>query len=385
MPLSMNSSGRGKPLAAVLLTLALLCACGGGGDSQSGGGTTTPPAYYVGFTPFPYDLDSIYTVLDDVYGRIATDANIILHHFDDGIQWDKALSGEAFHPNITGDWQLRKSRTPAGHKVYVAVTPLNIWRDGLAPYRSDATSQPLPAPWNAYALNHPDVKTAYLNYCRKIIDFFQPDYFAMAIEVNILMTNAKPAWPAFVELHRYVYAQLKAEYPAMPLFVSFTGMDFIDGWTSVNHADQMAALSDIIGYTDYFGLSLHPQGSVFMLNRNPATVPSVADFKTLFSLSTKPIAVCETSYPAQPFTAYGGLVTTFGTPELQSRFFQNLFAAADQVDTKFIINFIIRDYDALWQDLGSPDDLNIFWRDTGFYDENGAARPVLAIWREILR
>jgi hypothetical protein len=381
----MSGAALRKPLAAVVMAL-VLCACGGGGNGDSPGGVGPPaaPAYYVGFTPLPYDIDSIDAVLDYVYGRIAADANIILHHFDDGIQWDKALSGEAFHPDITDDWQLRRDRTPAGHKVFVAVTPLNFWRNGLAAYRSDAANQPLPSPWDTYALNHSDVKTAYLNYCRRIIDFFQPDYFAVGIEVNLLMLNAKPSWTAFVELHRHVYAQLKADYPSLPIFVSYTGMDFVSGWTSANHADQMTALADTIGYTDYFGLSIHPQGSVFMLNRNPAAVPTVEDFRTLFALGGKPVAVCETSYPAEPFTAYGGWVATFGTPELQWQFFQNLLAAADQTDTEFIINFVLRDYDALWQDMGSPDDIIKFWRDTGFYDENGKARPVWTIWREKL-
>jgi hypothetical protein len=367
---------------AVILAVALF-ACSDGGGGGGGPSTVSPPDsyYYVGFTPFPYDLDSIDTVLDYVYGRIAADANIILHHFDDGIQWDKALTDEAFHANILTDWQVRKDRTPAGHRVFVAVTPINISRNGLAPYRSDTANQPLPSPWDTYAFNHPSVKTAYLNYCRRIIDFFSPDYFAMGIEVNLLMINAKPSWPAFVELHQYVYGQLKTQYPSLAVFVSFTGLDLVSGWTYANHADQVTALSDIIGYSDYFGLSLHPQGSEFMVNKNPATVPSVADFRTVFSLSSKPIAVCETSWPAEPFTAYGGLVSVNGTPEQQALFFQNMFAAADQYDTEFVISFILRDYDALWQDLGSPDDLSKFWRDTGFYDENGNERPIPAVWR----
>lgn len=68
-----------------------------------------------------------------------------------------------------------------------------------------------------------------------------------------------------------------------------------------------------------------------MLNRNPAAVPTVADFRTLFDLGGKPAAVCETSYPAEPFTAYGGWVATFSTPQLQSLFFENLLAAAERV------------------------------------------------------
>jgi hypothetical protein len=188
----MKEYGRGTVLAA-LLFFVLLGACGGGGDSSGGGAAPAQPAFYVGFTPFPYDIDSNTTVLDYVYGRIAVDANIILHHFDDGLQWDNALSGAAFHPNIAGDWQYRKDHTPVGNRVFLAVTPLNFLRTGLAAYRSDAANQPLPAPWDTYALNHPSVKTAYLNYCRRIIDFFRPDYFAVAIEVNLLMANAPSA------------------------------------------------------------------------------------------------------------------------------------------------------------------------------------------------
>jgi hypothetical protein len=42
---------------------------------------------------------------------------------------------------------------------------------------------------------------------------------------------------------------------------------------------------------------------------------------------------------------------------------------------RFVINFVLRDYDALWQDMGSPDDLNRIWRDTGFYDEDATSGP----------
>ncbi|MFA6456335.1 MAG: T9SS type A sorting domain-containing protein, partial [Bacteroidota bacterium] len=65
----------------------------------------------------------------------------------------------------------------------------------------------------------------------------------------------------------------------------------------------------------------------------------------------------------------------------QVQYFQNLFTSCEKRKTEFIINFVVRDYDQLWQDIGSPDDLTVLWRDTGFYDEWGIPREVLQVWK----
>ena len=82
----------------------------------------------MGFTPFPYDADpaTIGTVVDDVYTRLSTDADLVAHHFDNGIPWNDALTDAYPHnSHIMDDWSLRKAKSPAGHRVYVAVTPIN--------------------------------------------------------------------------------------------------------------------------------------------------------------------------------------------------------------------------------------------------------------------
>ncbi len=35
----------------------------------------------------------------------------------------------------------------------------------------------------------------------------------------------------------------------------------------------------------------------------------------------------------------------------------------------------------VWAAIGSPDDFNKLWRDTGLYDGNGNARPALSSWK----
>ncbi len=50
------------------------------------------------------------------------------------------------------------------------------------------------------------------------------------------------------------------------------------------------------------------------------------------------------------------------------------------IKKKFIINFVLRDYDVLWVAIGSPDDINNVWCDTVFIDENGTPRISPELW-----
>lgn len=344
--------------------------------------------YYLGLTPFPYDISGIDKV-EWVYDRISTDADLMVHHFDNGIPWDQALNGTPYPSKVTDDWYFRKSHTPAGHKLYVAVTPINAMRDGLAPiWNATGDNQPLTAPWSGYDFNSTQVKTAYLYYCRSVIDYFNPDYIAVGVEVNLVKKLIPARWDAYLELQNETYAALKALYPKLPVFVTLTGIDLVEGYSDAIHADQMAALSQIIDYTDYYAISLHP----FFAEVPGGSVPAdMAD--RVFSLNTKgkPQCITETSFPAEELTMtyYDPDIILAGTPEKQRHYFSFLLDEAQKHRLVFVVNFLVRDYDVLWSTpapggLGSPEDINKAWRDTGFYDENGTARPVLETWKSRL-
>lgn len=335
--------------------------------------------YFLGFTPYPYDVTS--EAQEFVYNKIKDDADIINHHFDDGVPWDEALFGKDFHANIIADWQYRKAKTPQSHKVLVSITPINNSRNGLALYKNEKGNLALPYPWSSYNFNHPNVKTAYLNYCKRVIEFFNPNYLVVGIEVNLLI-NADPTlnkWNAYLELHQYIYGELKKLYPNLPIMVSLSGMDLINGYTDVNNSLQTNGFSTIINMTDYFAISLYPFLSKFLAESIPGNL-----FDILFSMSGKPICITETGYPAQSFSINGGATLFNGTQQKQNDYFQKLFTASDKSDVRFIVNFILRDYDKLWQALGSPDDLSKVWRDTGFYDEEGKVRSVYETWKNKL-
>lgn len=346
-------------------------------DSEKVTGSSGPArSFYLGFTPFPYD-DGI-AAQDYVYDRIAADGDIICHHFDNGIPWPEALHGDPFHVNVQGDWQNRRSRVPAGHKLLVTVTPINIDRDTLAPYKGELPDMPLPAPWDTYSFNHDSVKVAFLNYCERVITYFDPDFLVIGIEVNLLV-NADTTlgkWNDYLGLQQHTYSALKAAHPSLPVMVSFTGMDLVDGVTDTDHALQTAAFQQAIQYSDYYGVSLHPFLSVFLADSLPASV-----IEQVLSMSNKPIAITETSYPAEHFTVFSGSIEFDGSEAKQEQFFTDLFTSAENHDVRFIVNFVVRDYDSLWVDLGAPDDVAKLWRDTGLWDEDGNERPAVPLWR----
>jgi hypothetical protein len=49
---------------------------------------------------------------------------------------------------------------------------------------------------------------------------------------------------------------------------------------------------------------------------------------------------------------------------------------------RFVAWFTVRDYDQLWAGALAQDPIALIWRDTGLFDESGAAREALTTWRD---
>jgi hypothetical protein len=239
----------------------------------------------------------------------------------------------------------------------------------------------LPPPWDSYALDSPEVKQAYSSYAKRMIALFNPDYVAIGVEVNLLVRNAPSLWPAYLELHKQVYQDIKLAFPNLPVLASFDVNAILEGYNlEDDHAAQMQALRDILPYVDVLGISLHPFLSVYLADTVPGSL-----FDDVFALTSKPIAITESSYPAQVWSIdVGGTTVTFsGSQAKQEDFVGRLLGAAQAHEAPFVIWFTARDYDALWEALGESD-AALPWRDTGLYDEQGSPRQALAVWQRAL-
>ncbi len=361
-------------------TMATTSASGEDSESAETGTTAVETrGYALGMTPFPYDATQ--AAVDWVYARLAVDVDLLAFHTTSGVPWVEAAmdaSVDGYGASVQAIWAKHLEQLGAGHEVYVGLTPLDDARAALADYWGEAEHMPLPVPWDNYDFDAPEVEAAYLSFCRQAILHYQPDHLAIGIEVNLLKANAPERWDAFVQLHSSTYVALKAEFPELPIFATFTGVDLLAGWTEVDHAAQLDAVADILPFSDYLGISFYPFMSSYLANPYPESAWD--EFVAL--ADGKPVVISESGFPAQVTTLADLMVSFEGTPEKQRDFVADMLAAADEHAFPFVVNYLVRDYDALWDALGG-DELAI-WRDTGLYDEDGNGRPSLDTWIEAL-
>jgi len=368
-----------RPVIAVpfvLLALATLQGCGG---SSSGG--TPPPVqqetrgFELGFTPWPYDATS--AAVNFVYSEAASRGDFIAHHLDGGIPWNEALNGTVYSVELEAELATRLNNTPADQRTYLALSPLNGARDGLADYWGTAANQPLPPPWDTKAFDDPDVIAAYRNYAADLIQRFEPDYFNLGIEVSELALNDIAGYDGLVALTAAVSSELKSRFPDLQLMISVA----LKSPASAEAATLRAELPRLIQQIDVVGISVYPYIFFNHADRgDPANLP--ADWLSQISTVAggKPIAIVETGWPAETVTIPAFAVDIASDAASQNAYLQRLLNEAESLDARFIVWFFLTDYDALWDGALQQDAVARIWRDTGLYDENLNPRPALDTW-----
>lgn len=241
-----------KPLRslglALLLAAVALSALSCGSVVGPGGVNRT---FVMGFTAFPH-ANSTQAVLE-AWDVIANDADLAVIHEDGGIPWQEALDGDPYDPSYEAWLDFQEGNIPPGHAVYLAVTPISNDRSRLAGYRSDLTNEPLPAPWNSYGFDEPDVIEAFTNHCLMMIDRFDPDYFAYAIEANMLADFSPELWSGFLTLADSVYDAVRDEHPFLPVFVTLQADVYHN-----DPASQIVPISNLLFYSDAVAVSGYP-------------------------------------------------------------------------------------------------------------------------------
>lgn len=330
--------------------------------------------YSMGFTPFPWDFSV--TAIITTNRQITRYGDIVSHHIEQGVPWTEALQEKPFHPKMMGDWEGRKNMA-AGKKLFLSLTPLNEARNGMDLYRGESDDMPLPREFEQKAFNDPIVKQAYLNYCLRAVEHFQPDYLAIGIEINELFHNAPDKWPAFLELYKETYASLKKRYPNLPVFATFSLHNLTNpGWK--DREQQEKEIRELLPYVDIAGISYYP----FMAGQSERPLET---FDWLRQFTDKPIAITETGFPAEDIQLDTYNLTLSGNPQMQKTYIETLLQRANQDDYLFVIAFLFRDYDALWDKIkdSSPEAFKV-WKDCGMLDENGQSRPAFDVWKQYL-
>jgi hypothetical protein len=319
--------------------------------------------FRMGFTAFPHDLTA--EAVEETRRFVHANADIIAHHIE-GVPWAESTAERPLPPEMVREWEGKKSMTPPGAKVYLAVSP------GRGDLKVADKAAPLPPALKGKAYDDPEVKRAYLRYCREGIRFFKPDYLAIGIEVNEICSHSPAAWRAYVGLHRFVYEEVKKDHPDLPVFASFTLHNLIK-----NPGAMLEKFMKLMPFNDVVAVSYYP----FMVE--PGRALTALDWMTeRFDRFRKPYAVVETNDAAERLPLPGAGVVIEGTPARQRAYYEKLFSAARDRKFAFVISFVHRDYDALWEKIkGTAPEFFVAWRDCGLVDGKGEPRPAFELWR----
>ncbi len=327
----------------------------------------------LGFTRWPSDLSLEGVQTADAF--IKDHGNIAALHLERGVPWPEALIGTGYSKDVL---ETLAYRPPAGHKLFVSINPLNIDRNGLAPYWGAKDNMDLPPPWDDLSFDAPEVITAYGNYAAHVAALMQPDFMAIGIESNILLSKKPDLWPAYVHLHRAVYARLKQDYPALPVFFTVDVQHLRGYFDDADAAAQDKAVRVLLDASDLFALSSYP----FMAPKAPSPIP--VDYFTFARGYGKPIAVAETGYTTQDVNWLG--VKLRGTPELQAQYYSVLLQSAVADSYAFVITYAGTDFERMiaklpWTIRG----LAGIWQYTGLQTSDKQPKPALKIWDSFLR
>ena len=298
---------------------------------------------------------------------VRENGDILAHHIE-GVPWAEALTGRPFPKALLEEWEGKKSATPVRGKVYLAISP------GRGELKVADKAGPLPKELNGKGYDDPLVMKAYLNYCRRAIEFFKPDYLAIGIEVNEIFRDGGPKkWNAYIALHQHVYKELRNDHKDLPIFASWTLHQMFQV-----RGRMLEEFQRLMPYNDLVAVSYYP---FFVADKDRLTA---LDWMTeQFDGFKKPYAIVETNDAAERLPLPQAKVVIEGTPAKQEAYYRRLLATAQKRDFVFVISFVHQDYDALWDKIkATAPELFMAWRDCGLLDEKGRARPAYRVWKE---
>jgi len=328
--------------------------------------------FRLGFTRWPPELSL--EGIRQVDRFIDRHADLVSIMFIGGVPWPEALAAKPFSQDVRNNLSYRP---PEDYEVFLSISPLDQERKKLAPYWGEKDNQPLPVEWAGRGFDDPEVAEAFTNFVLRSVKALEPDYLAIGIESNVLLSHDREAWGHYKEFHREVYKAVKKAHPALPVCFTTEINHYLKRASDAHGSPQEEEVAELMAYSDIFAMSYYPH----MSYDTPWPIPDDAfGFARKFE---KPIAVSETGMSSREVNVFG--LTLRGTQEDQQQYYEVLLRSALRDDYLFVVTFATIDFEKLAAQL--PDqvrDLAMIWAYTGLQTSAGGAKPALDVWDRYL-
>ena len=326
-----------------------------------------------GFSPFPFEQTP--EKIDKVYQLGRDHGEIYVVQRDNGVPWKEALNNEPIPAKIMGEWAEAKRRRPAGQPLYLSIAPLDFDRKNLAAAEPGSS---LPGSIKGAKFNASPVKTAYLNYCRTAVRYFEPTFLNIGVEAGELAHRRPGAWPEFAELIEHVRSNLKQEFPDLKIGISF-------GLQSLMEKKAADLAKPLVESCDYLGLSFYPYMSDFHEKFGAPALPAPPDewltpLNWVRAYTDKPIAICETGYNTTDESFDPANVRLKGSTTLQEQYVRDLARIAERDDYLFVVWYFPVDIRPIFETFGEQWGAIVLWISNGLFDDKLNPKPALAVW-----
>ncbi|MFV1970165.1 MAG: hypothetical protein ACC683_04065 [Acidimicrobiia bacterium] len=320
-------------------------------------GEVTPSTRW-GFVPFPAGADA--QSIGEVFQFVATEGDLVAFHFDDGIPWDGLLGESDMPVELVEEMAALRAFTLENPQlgVYVATAITNLKRDAI------------PGSWRAgdpppdiagRSFDDPGVREGIRRWVRYLAEQLEPQWFNLAVEINMYEATQPADYPNLVSLYRELYEEIKAAYPDTVVFASF----------QMELGDRLAA-REMIDTLDIIGVSTYPYVNGDGLPPEDYLDP-VADLGL-------PLAIAETGYPAAPLPTLGG-ERTF-SPSDQAEYVEWLGRRAVLPGFEFVTWFFPTDITRLIDALPAAEqEVPRVFEFLGLREADGTPRPSLEVWQ----
>lgn len=216
-----------------------------GGGSGTGGGDAGTRHFLVASVGEKLLVSGSDLGLQLVDAHVAADADVVgMHHEIYGVPWDAFEADSAPPAEWTAVMQkLSTAAKATGKSVFLSISMLNGNRETLAAKTRIENGQIKTD--DAWAPHCYDFRTAadgaskqaaYLRYVDAMVDFFQPAFLNIAIEVNLFFEKCPAATGGAIDVIDAAYDAVKAKHPEILVFPSFQ-IEHLYGFSKDSCAD----------------------------------------------------------------------------------------------------------------------------------------------------